>query len=243
MFERAHHRNVALVLQALDPAVLSERHCYFGGGTAMVLQRGEYRLSVDIDFVVSDIQGYRDLRQMLTGPAGLGPLARPGLRLELDREVRADQYGIRTRVVAGASAIKFEIFLEGRVELSRPGPDDLVCGVQTLAGIDMAAEKLLANADRWRDDSVYSRDIIDLAMMAAPKALLHAACGKAEQAYGESVRESVASAARMLRANPRRLDECIRALQVQSVTKAQLWAAIRRLGSLLPEPGPPAEAR
>jgi len=32
LFERQHHRDVALVLQALDPEVLAGRRCYFGGG-------------------------------------------------------------------------------------------------------------------------------------------------------------------------------------------------------------------
>jgi hypothetical protein len=44
---------------------LSLRHCYFGGGTAMALRYGEYRESVDIDFLVSDLAGYREMRQLL----------------------------------------------------------------------------------------------------------------------------------------------------------------------------------
>src|SRR5690606_17505702 len=101
------------------------------------------------------------------------------------------QYGIRTQVRSGASAIKFEIVLEGRIELATPGEVDRVCGIQTLAPVDLAAEKLLANADRWKDDSVYSRDLIDLAMMQADRRLLQEACLKAEGAYGESVRQAL----------------------------------------------------
>ena len=98
MFERPHHRDVALVLQSLDPQVLAARCCWFGGGTAMALRYGEYRESVDIDFLVADLAGYRALRQMLGGADGLAPLVRPGMHLELARELRADQYGIRTQV-------------------------------------------------------------------------------------------------------------------------------------------------
>src|SRR3569623_3140415 len=83
MFERPHHRDVALVLQALEPAALSQRHCWFGGGTAMALKYGEYRESLDIDFLVADRDGYRELRQVLGGVAGLAPLVRPGLPVEL----------------------------------------------------------------------------------------------------------------------------------------------------------------
>ena len=234
MFEREHHRNVALVLQCLDPEVLAARHCWFGGGTAMALRYGEYRESVDIDFLVADLAGYRDLRQKLGGTSGLAPLLRPGMKLELARELRADQYGIRTQVRAGAAVIKFEIVLEGRIAFETPGADDRVCGIATLAPVDLAAEKLLANADRWPDDAVFSRDLIDLAMQGGGRALLQSACAKAQGAYGDSVRKALAEAVEALRKRPHRLGECMAALGITSVSKAQLWARIRALPKVLP---------
>ena len=84
MFEREHHRRIADVLTRLDADLLRSAHCLFGGGTAMALRYGEYRESVDIDFLVSDVAGYRKLRQRLTGPLhqggfGAGPhLGVPG---------------------------------------------------------------------------------------------------------------------------------------------------------------------
>lgn len=236
MFEREHHRNVALVLQSLQPDLLAQRHCLFGGGTAMALRYGEYRESIDIDFLVSDLAGYRELRQMLGGAAGLGPIVRPGMALELARDVRADQYGIRTHVRSGNSVIKFEILLEARITLSAPRDGDRICGLQTLTPLDLATEKLLANADRWADDSVFSRDLIDLAMQGSDRKLLQAACEKAEGPYGGSVRRAVAEAAEALRKRPHRLDECMKALGMQKVTKAQLWQAMRRVERALPEP-------
>ena len=233
MFVRAHHRDVALVLLSLVPLVLVGRHSYFGGGTAMALRFGEYRESVDIDFVVSDIEGYRDLRQLLRNNHGLQPILRAGIDLELAREIRADQYGIRTLLRVGESRIKFEIILEARITLAAPADDDRVCGVHTLAPIDMAAEKLLANADRWSDDSVYSRDLIDLAMMRTGKALLDAACAKAEAPYGTSIRSSLAQAVQMLQSNPGRLKQCMSAMAITGVTQAQLWQEIRLLARRL----------
>lgn len=233
MFERPHHRDVALVLQSLDARALSQRHCYFGGGTAMALRYGEYRESRDIDFVVSDLAGYRDLRQMLGDVRGSLPLAREGIEVELAREVRADQYGIRTLVRSGESTIKFEILLEGRIALAAPGESDHVCGIQTLAPVDLAAEKLLANADRWADDAVYSRDLIDLAMMRADRRLLEAACVKAEGAYGESVRRSLSQAVTGLETRRGRLEACMTALSIDGITRAQLWQAIRVLARQL----------
>ena len=237
MFEREHHRNVALVLQTLDPSVLAKHCCYFGRGTAMALRYGEYRESVDIDFLVSDLPGYRALRQMLGGSHGLAPLVRPGMQLELARELRADQYGLRTHVQCGNSLIKFEIVLEGRIVLAAAGDQDRICGVLSLAPVDLAAEKLLANADRWADDVVFSRDIVDLAMQRADKKLLEAACAKAETAYGASVRQALARAVHALHARPHRLEECMQALRVTSVSRAQLWQAIRRIGRALPDRG------
>ena len=236
MFEREHHRDIALVLQALDPEVLAARRCYFGGGTAMALRYGEYRESLDIDFLVSDRAGYRDLRQLLSRANGLGLLLRPGMAVEQTRAVRADQYGVRTQVRSGASVIKFEIVLEARIELSTPEADDKVCGLSTLAPIDLAAEKLLANADRWADDAVFSRDIIDLAMQRAATPLLRAACAKAETAYGDAVRESLNKAIDALRARPHRLEACMKALSMNTVSKAALWQAMRRLPRVLPSP-------
>jgi hypothetical protein len=233
LFERPHHRDVALVLQALDPQALSQRHCYFGGGTAMALRYGEYRESVDIDFMVSDLAGYRELRQLLGNAPGLQPIVRGGLQLELAREVRADQYGIRTQVRAGTSTIKFEIVFEARIDLAAPGNKDRICGIQALAPIDLAAEKLLANADRWTDDSVYSRDLIDLAMMQADRPLLEAACVKAEAAYGDAIRSSLAQAVDTLQSRRGRLEECMAALSIGPVTKAQLWQAIRGMARRL----------
>ncbi|WP_255343899.1 nucleotidyl transferase AbiEii/AbiGii toxin family protein [Methylibium sp. T29-B] len=56
MFERPHHRRIATILAALDADVLVANDCLFGGGTAMALRYGEYRESVDIDFLVSRVE-------------------------------------------------------------------------------------------------------------------------------------------------------------------------------------------
>lgn len=166
MFERPHHQRIAHVLSALDGGVLAQLSCWFGGGTCIALKFGEYRESVDIDFLVSDPAGYRELRQLLTGVEGFTPITRPGaMPLELLREVRADQYGIRTQVRMDGYAIKFEIAREARIALQTPEPQDQICGVGTLTLLDLATSKLLANSDRQADAGVFSRDVIDLAMM------------------------------------------------------------------------------
>jgi hypothetical protein len=229
LFERPHHRRIATVLEALDANVLAANACLFGGGTAMALRYGEYRESVDIDFLLSKVDGYRQLRQCLTSPEGMSTITRPGHTLTQAREVRADQYGIRTMLQVEGIDIKFEIVLEGRIELDSPCADDRLCGVATLSPLDMATSKLLANSDRWRDDAVMSRDLIDLAMMAPSKALLKRAMVKAQGAYGDSAATDLARAVEDLRARPHRLDRCMRAMGITTVSKAALWARIRAL--------------
>jgi len=232
LFERPHHRRIAALLGALDAELLATNACWFGGGTAMALRYGEYRESVDIDFLVSETRGYRALRERLTGLGGVQSIARPGALLEAARDVRADQYGIRTMLRSGGIDIKFEIVSEGRIALQVPGAADNICGVAALTPLDMAASKLLANSDRWGDDSVMSRDLIDLAMMQPDAALFRAALAKAKTAYGKSVAVDLDKAIEALRARPQRLDRCIEALQMTTVPKALLWKRIKALKGL-----------
>ncbi len=69
-FERPHHQRIAHVLAAMNGDALRQHGCLFGGGTCIALRYGEYLESVDIDFLVSDAGGYRELRHLLTGPNG-----------------------------------------------------------------------------------------------------------------------------------------------------------------------------
>lgn len=214
--------------------MLRSHACWFGGGTCIALRFGEYRESVDMDFLVSDAVGYRELRQLLTGPEGLAPITRAGASpLVLEREVRADQYGIRTRVRMDGHAIKFEIVREARIELALPGPDDLICGVGALSVLDLAASKLLANSDRQADDGVFSRDVIDLAMMDLPLAPLRAAVEKASQAYGMAVTRDLAKAIDRLQHRTGWLERCMQVMAMD-MPKAVLWQKVRNLRRVLP---------
>lgn len=233
MFERPHHQSIALVLHALNGPVLQAHHCLFGGGTAMALRYGEYRESVDIDFLVSDLGSYRSLRHALTGPQGMAAITHPDAQpLQQAREMRADQYGIRTTLRVQEQPIKFEIVLEGRITLDAPAPSDTLCGIATLTPLDMATSKLLANSDRCMDDGVFSRDLIDLAMMAVPLPLLRQAVAKAEQAYGPSILRDLDKAIRRMQERQTWLDRCMQAMAID-VPKALLWQKIRALRRVL----------
>ena len=229
-FRRPHHRAVAALLAAMDAKFLARAQCWFGGGTQIALSLDEYRESRDIDFLCSSREGFRLVRETVTekslGAAAHKPIA-------LARELRAARDGVRGFLMHGDARIKFEIVLEARIDLAAPDEGDRVCGIQTLAPIDLAAEKLLANADRWADDSVYSRDLVDLAMMRADRRLLEAACVKAEGAYGQSVRSSLSQAVDALETRRGRLADCMTALSIDGVTRAQLWQAIRTVAQRL----------
>lgn len=216
LFRRPRHRLVEQVLTCLDAELLARHRCYFGGGTAIVLQRDEYRESLDIDFLVSDVDGYRELRRLVTGENGISALTLQHCELRALRQVRADQYGLRTFVEVDGEAVKFEIVFEGHIALEVPSADDHVCGVWTLAAVDAAACKLLANADRWADPSVWNRDVIDLAMLQAPTGVFDAAVAKAARAYGDAVVRCLNAAVDHLCADddPQRLRRAMTALQV-----------------------------
>ncbi len=229
MFEREHHTRIATVLQALDAELLRKHECFFGGGTAIVLSHNEYRESIHIDFLVSDRAGYQALRTLLTGSKKINAIVRAGMGLVSAQDIRVDQYGIRTMLHVGETEIKFEIVLEARIEFEEPLAGVLICGVAPLTPVDMAATKLLANSDRWSDDSVFSRDLIDLAMLDLSRPSLARAVDKAASAYGETVKRDLEKAITTLGKRKGRVEECMIGLKMNSTPKALLWDRIRNL--------------
>lgn len=242
LFNRPHHQRIAQVLLSLDADLLRQNHCLFGGGTAIALRFGEFRESVDVDFLVSDLPGYRLLRQLMTGERGINTIVRVGaMPLVQTRELRADQYGIRTQVQVDGQPIKFEILLEGRIQFAPPTLADTVCGVAILTPLDMATSKLLANSDRWGDEGVFNRDVIDLGAMKLPLPLLRQAVVKAEQAYGPSIIRDLAKAVDRLQHRQGWLERCMAAMAIHQ-PKAVVWKQVRALRRVLPKTSAQAAA-
>ena len=96
----------------------------------------------------------------------------------------------------------------------------------------MATSKLLANADSWSDDGVFSRDVIDLAMMSPTLPLFRKAVQKAQGAYGLAVTRDLERAIDRLQHRQDWLERC---MQVMGMTlpKAVLWSKIRALRRVL----------
>lgn len=206
LFKRPHHQVIRRILSALDHELLERSQTFFGGGTAIVLQLDEYRESVDIDFLCASQAGYRLLREAVWGVGAEGLLT-PECDVRVVREIRADQYGIRTAFQVDGVAVKFEIVREARITLE--GEMEPRLGVPSLARADLFAEKLLANADRWNDKSTFNRDVIDLSMMIdAWGPVPSAALEKVRSAYGDTA-ELALEKARARINDPAWLDKCL----------------------------------
>jgi Nucleotidyl transferase AbiEii toxin, Type IV TA system len=231
-FLRPHHLAVASVLEAINPSFLAESQCFFGGGTCIALMLGEYRESRDIDFLCASRPGFRRLRETVTETSLGKILRRP---LELAREVRADRDGIRTFIAIDNLRIKFEIVLEARIDLQ--GANTRFLGVPVLTLECAIAEKLLANTDRGLDESTKSRDLIDLAFLAAHYGAEPFGPGiqLAETVYGNAVRRQLDLSLVKTTADPRYLSNCARALGIddlptlrKGITVLRKFASYRR---------------
>jgi hypothetical protein len=231
-FMREHHQKIAHVLNSLNHEKLSNAHCYFGGGTAIALKYGEYRESVDIDFMVSDIHGYRQLRSDATDPGGLANIFSTLSQIDTSQEVRADRYGIRSAVKVMGSSIRFEIVLEGRITFDQPGDADKIHGVQCLNVADLIASKLLANSDRWGDASVFSRDLIDLVMMKFTTPEWQSGFAKSTRAYGESIHRDLIKACDAFLNKPVHVQGCLSRLKM-NIPPTVLVDKVRDLKSFL----------
>ncbi|OUL17648.1 hypothetical protein BV372_34790 [Nostoc sp. T09] len=215
MFEREFHQKILNVLNQLNTNFLLECGAYFGGGTLVSLNNGEYRLSKDIDFLCSTGTGYRLLRQKIA-ETQYDAIFNTQNNFKLPREIKADQYGVRFAIVVAGIPIKFEIIMEGRIELGKPDYPSW-SPVPCLNEIDSFAEKLLANSDRWNDSSVESRDLIDLAVQRLKSPIPREAIEKAETAY--PVIEPLKKAISFFQNHPDYRDKCFTALRIIKPSK------------------------
>ncbi len=226
-FTRASHAQVIETLRKLDRSFLEKARCYFGGGTRIVLELGEYRESRDIDFLCASRDGYRDLRETVS-ERSLGRIVSG--RISLARDVRADQYGIRTFVETTRARLKFEIVREARIDLE--GEEIAKLPVACLSRKHCFAEKFLANADRGLDASTLSRDMVDLAFMVEgwSTADADAGLGIAQGAYGDAVLRSLAAVIEKMGERVYR-KRCIEGLEVS--TPKVLASGLKTLRTLI----------
>lgn len=180
-FRLAHHNKILTILNSFNFDVLKEGSAYFGGGTLLALDFGEYRWSKDVDFISSvTSSGYKNLRTIVFN-GGHKALFRDLSRIKIGRST-TDQYGIRMIVFVDNEPIKTEIIAEVRFELDSPRYLEW-SPVPCLSLNDCFTGKLLANSDRCMDESVEARDLIDLAVLRLQSPIPQKAFEKAEKAY------------------------------------------------------------
>lgn len=221
MFKRERHQAIVELLHLFNSDILTQAKCYFGGGTAISLALNEYRESVDIDFLCSDSDGYRFLRNITTDNIDelfTGPV-------KYLRDVRKDQYKIYTIIESNNIPIKLEIVREARTEIT--GEYNSKFRVPTLSQEDLFTQKLLANADRGLDRATMSRDIIDLAMMITYwGGIPEKSWQKAEQAYGNQVAHYYAKSISLIH-DKAHLSECIKKMAIDSYLEQEIPSILR----------------
>ena len=233
-FVRDHHKAILNALRSFDGDFLMKSKCYFGGGTAISLELGEYRESVDIDFLCSDKDGYRVLRSAIAGCKDIAPILRAGADIKNLREVRANRDAVRTVIQSQGANIKVEFVREVRIDLE--GAMDLRYGLPVLSRKHMYAEKLMANSDRWYAPDVASRDILDLSIMISRwGAIPEEAWMIAEEAYGNKVREDYNKAVEKIR-KPEWIEDCATKMAIDADTIKEILAL--HGGAHLREPSP-----
>ncbi len=215
MFRREPHRNALAVLAAVDSQHLARCRFLFGGGARIVLELDEYRVLHDLLFLCSDPEGYAELR-FAAAKGGYESLfdRDHAAGLSFPREMRIDQYGIRFPVVIAGDVFRVELIREARIGLdSSVQPEWSPVGCLSLS--DCFAEKLLANADRWADRQVLSRDLIDLCILRRRiGAIPAAAWSKVEAAYRTAARDDLRKALAAFEQNPPYRQRCFTGLGI-----------------------------
>ncbi len=180
-FKLDFHNKIIAVLESLNSEVLANACAYFGGGSVIALDFGEYRWSKDIDFICPvSTSGYRYLRTIIFD-RGYEGLFYNLNKIKIGRGT-TNQYAIRMVVDYDEILIKTEIIAESRFQLDPPRYPEW-SPVPCLSINDCFTSKLLANSDRFMDDSVEARDLIDLAVMRVRFPIPLEAIKKAEKAY------------------------------------------------------------
>lgn len=204
------HQKILTILECLDSEILRKGSAYFGGGTLLTLDLHEYRWSKDIDFIASvGTQGYKYLRTVVF-EGGHEALFRDLSKIKIGRST-TDQYGIRMIVFVDNVPIKTEIIAETRFQLDSPRYPEW-SPVPCLSLNDCFTSKLLSNSDRYMDDSVEARDLIDLAILRRQSPIPQVSVEKAENAY--EVMRPLKKAIERFQSRPDYREKCFVGLQI-----------------------------
>jgi Nucleotidyl transferase AbiEii toxin, Type IV TA system len=213
IFRLAHHNKILTILESLNSDLLKKGSAYFGGGTLIALDFEEYRWSKDVDFICpAASSGYRDLRNVVF-EGGYQALFQDLSQIHIGSGT-TNQYGIRMLVTVDNVPIKVEIIAEANIELDSPRYPKW-SPVACLSLNDCFASKLLANADRYLDGGIESRDLIDLAVLRLHSSIPQTALEKAEKAYGAVVIKALRKSIQHFQERPDYRERCFSGLQIE----------------------------
>jgi hypothetical protein len=158
MYHRPHHKVIHHLLTQFNSSFLEANNILFGGGTRIALELGEYRESVDIDFLCPNTESYRAVRSEILSHS-LGNLISG--QVTLAREVMPNRYAVRTALEFQGTRVKLEFvaFDDYKIHSTVNSPFPIPC----IDPDSCYITKLLAHADRHVEP--VRKDFIDLLMM------------------------------------------------------------------------------
>ena len=174
-FKIARHNVIReIILNHLDRRLIEDNDFYFGGGTLCSMKFGEYRESVDIDFLSCSRSGAVQLK--------LNSASLTDLPLWQNREPKVDKDGVRMWCEYNGVCFKLEFIFESRIKFLRP---ERFRDILSLDSVSLMACKFLANSDRGYTAFEAPKDITDiLAIYGAEPQALRPAWDIAFDAYG-----------------------------------------------------------
>lgn len=197
------------ITEQININLFDQYRVVLGGGALISMLYQQLRYSSDLDFLVPP-QDYN----------ALGYRLRQGESIFTstdDLEVgnpRIDKYGIRYPIRFNQDnqeiTIKLEIVAEWNMAIAEP---ELINNIPCLNLSDLVTAKLLANVDRGHDQSKFSRDLIDLAIISSQTKIPSTAIDKARSIYPDAIsglKETVAK----FQNNPQYREKCYENLQI-----------------------------
>lgn len=205
---------IKIMLKRLNVELLERHRIYLAGGSLIGLKHGASRFSGDLDFLTQP-KDYQQIKLAINNGARI-LLDSPDLTVG---EPRIDRYGIRYPVTIEQNGqllrLKLEIVAEYNLVI---GVKDYYHNIPCLNFEDRVVSKLIANADRWCDHNKFSRDLIDLAMIAEQQKLPYAALCRANNVYPDAER-CLIEAIKQFQNLPEYRQKCYCALQVSEPSR------------------------
>ena len=198
------------ILARLNRDLLIEHQAFLAGGALISLKYDQMRYSQDLDFLIEP-KNYQQLKATIKdGAEVLTP--EEGLKIG---EPRIDRYGIRypLEINCGDKTIIFKLEIVAEYSLAIDGNDSFN-NIPCLNLVDRITSKLTTNADRWADRNKFSRDLIDLAIIASKEGKIPAAAiTKATNIYS-SVEKDLIQSIEQFQNLPDYRAECYSNLQI-----------------------------